>query len=154
MAKPKSKTNDKGAIPAAPGKVFDGPVVGMPEGLTVTRRVTMPSLALKTPGQGRALLIQDAMRISQIKDKTDQKREPATICTVTDMKSGEMFTFIVPAVVRENLVRDYPSDSYVGKGFWIVNKGKRTETQRYNDFEITEVTVKAEHHAFPIPQKS
>lgn len=145
MSKAKGKSKSKQAssstevaLPSAPGTAVAVPS-SLPEGIKVKRRITLPSLAIKTPGQGRALVIMDAMRVSKVKDKSEQKREPATICTVGDMQTGEMFTFIVPAVIKGNLDENYPDDSYVGKAFWIQNKGKRTESQRYNDFELSEV---------------
>lgn len=144
MATKKSKSSkgtqdNENQLPKAPGAAITAPPASLPEGFTVKRRITLPSLALKQVGQGRALKIMEEMRISKVKDKSDQKREPATVCPVTDMATGEVFTFIVPAVVRENLRDNYPDDSYVGKTFWIVNKGKRSESQRYNDFEVSEV---------------
>lgn len=123
--------------------------MNLPAGVTLKRHVTLPSLAIKVVGQQEILFIMDAIRVSKIKQKIElnvdgtQKaaREPAQICTAGKHGTGELVTFIVPAVVRENLVRDYPNDSYVGKSFVIQNKGKRTEAQRYNDFAIVEVDV-------------
>lgn len=111
------------------------------DGLQVKRHITLPSFTVKEASKQRTFFIMDAMRISQIKSKKDdeQKRDPATICTVVDMDTGEHGTFIVPAVVKANLERDYPEAGYVGKAFAIINKGKRTEAQRYNDFAIYEV---------------
>lgn len=118
----------------------------LPEGFKVKRSVTLPVIVIKKAGDFRVLKITDAMRISKIEDKKaaktadgEKKREPATICTVIDVKSGEMGTFIVNAVVKSNLERDYPNDSYVDKTFYIKNRGKRQESQRYNDFDIHEV---------------
>lgn len=119
-----------------------GAKAALPPGIVIKRRITMPSLVMKKAGQTLFLNIVDAMRVSTVKDKptTDGKaKEPATICTAGDILTGEMFTFLVPSVVRENLRRDYPGDSYVGKCFMIENKGKRTEGQRYWDFAISEI---------------
>jgi hypothetical protein len=147
MSKPKKTTKApeaqaSTATAVATAAPLPATAVRLPVGVKIVKRITMPSLALKQAGVGRALYIRDEMRISTVKDKsTDKPREPATICTVADVETGEEFTFIVPAVVRENLQRDYPNGGYVGKTFWICNKGKRTEAQRYNDFEIAEVDV-------------
>jgi hypothetical protein len=116
--------------------------VKLPEGFKVKRQVTLPSLALKQVNVSRVLRINDEMRISKIQDKPDaqgKKREPATICTVTDLETGVLYTLIVPAVVKANLERDYPDGKYVGLAFQITNMGKRSESQRYNDYQILEV---------------
>ena len=114
--------------------------VAIPEGYAVARAVTLPSLSIKQ-GAGYPLRIDSVMRISQVKEKKgeDKKREPATICDCTNVADGEQYIFIVPAVVKENLTRDYPKDSYVGKVFQIANMGKRQENQRYFDFSILEL---------------
>jgi len=118
----------------------------LPAGIVITRRITMPSLVMKKAGVVAYLTIVDAMRVSTVKNKpvkdSDGKEkplEPATVCTVGDILTGEMYTFLVPSVVRENLKRDYPNDTYVGKCFLIENKGKRNEGQRYWDFAIAEI---------------
>ncbi len=120
----------------------------MPEGVKVVKRVTMPTLVMKVPDQSWTLFIRDEMRLSKIENKTGKdadgkarKMEPATICTVADVTTGEEFTWLVPSVVQSNLQRDYPDDGYVGKCFWIKNNGKRTPSQRYWDFSIAEVDV-------------
>lgn len=114
----------------------------IPDGFKVKRNITLPVLVLKKAGDKRIVEIQDEMRVSKIEQKADaqgKKREPATICTVADAQTGEQFTMLVPAVVKSNLLRDYPEAKYVGKVFMIENMGKRTEAQRYNDFRIYEV---------------
>lgn len=114
----------------------------LPEGFKIKRSITLPVLVLKKAGDSKTVKIQDAMRVSKIEQKADaagKKREPATICTVVEVLTGEQFTMLVPAVVKSNLLRDYPDDTYVGKVFMIENMGKRTEAQRYNDFRIYEV---------------
>jgi hypothetical protein len=158
-----SKKKDAGSKPEESTQVvpFQAGSLVLPAGVTIKRHVTLPSLAIKNPGQAEILTILDPMRVSKIKQKVEldsagkpkAPREPATICTVgrhagehnPSAKTGQ-FTFIVPAVVRENLERDYPADAdgvvgYVGKSFYIVNCGKRTESQRYNDFQIAEADV-------------
>lgn len=147
---------------AAPGTalapVGAGLPMNLPAGLKMVKRVTLPSLALKVEGDARALLFASEMRVSKIEDKPDaqgKKREPATICDVGDVTTGEQFIFIVPAVVKANLERDYSEKgadgrpSYVGRVFYIRNEGKRKDGQRYNDFTIiecdaSELTAKAQ----------
>lgn len=136
MAKRQGKKEEQAPQVAAPT------AANLPEGFKVKRSITLPVLVLKKQGDTATVLIQDAMRVSKVETKADasgKKREPATICTVVKVDSGEQFTMLVPAVVKANLLRDYPDDDYVGKTFMIQNMGKRTEAQRYNDFRIFEV---------------
>lgn len=138
MAKGKKAATAATAAPtiAAAGKM------DLPEGIKAKRVVTLPSFAIKKPGESRTVKILDAMRVSKIVQKADEKgktREPATICTVVDLATGEQATMIVAAVVKANLERDYAGEKYVGLSFYIKNLGKRTESQRYNDFQIVEV---------------
>ena len=113
-----------------------------PEGFKTKRVITLPTIVIKEPGTSRVLTLVDAFRISKVEAKPaadGTKVKPATICTATDAVSGEMGIFIVPTVVLSNLERDYPEEGYVGKTFHIANLGKRKESQRYNDFSISEV---------------
>lgn len=113
----------------------------MPEGFKVKRQITLPSLSIKKTGDAWTLKILDAMRVSKVVDKgaDGKKREPATICTVSDVSNGELFTFIIPAVVKKNLQDNYPDDTYVDKIFFIKNMGKRNDAQKYYDFQLAEV---------------
>lgn len=116
----------------------------LPEGFKRVRTVTLPSFSLKEIGVGRGLKIMDAIRVSKVEGKPDKdgnKPKPADICTAADVQTGQMYIFIVPAVVKSNLERDYPKESYVDKGFYMVNMGKRTPNQRYNDYAIDEIAV-------------
>lgn len=116
--------------------------LNLPAGFKMVRQITVPSLSIKKIGDFRVLRFNDEMRVSKVIEKAEagkKPREPATICGVTDTATGELFTFIVPAVVKSNIERDYAEASYVGKVFYIKNMGKRNETQRYNDFQVLEV---------------
>lgn len=132
----------------------------LPAGFKVAKILTLPTIVLKKKGEARILTIKDAIRISKVEGKknADGTREkPAKICTAIDAQTGEMGTFLVPAVVQSNLEKEYAevvmdkegkitgvkpgTEKYVGKTFHIVNMGKRTPGQRYNDFTISEVTT-------------
>jgi len=115
----------------------------LPAGVKVTRKLQMPSLVLKTPGELRILAIVDAMRKSKVpgKKKADGTQEdPATICTVGDVQSGEMFIWLVPAVVQSTFTQEFNADDYVGRSFAVKNLGKR-EGKRHVDFAVDEVDV-------------
>jgi hypothetical protein len=151
MAKPKGNKKTKPEAPetanlpaVASSVALTTPV---PEGFKAKRAVTLPSLSIKT-GASYCLRLEDTLRVSKVKDKptfeSDGKtlkkpRDPATICTATDVVTGEQYIYLVNAVVVENLKRDYPDDTYIGKIFKIANMGKRNETQRYFDFSIIEL---------------
>lgn len=118
----------------------------VPAAFKIKRTITVPSLAIKNVGQGYALKFDSAMRVSTIsqkagtgKDGQTKQMEPATIANVTDVQTGEQYIYLVATVVKSNLENNYADESYVGKVFWICNKGKRKESQRYSDFEIQEI---------------
>lgn len=146
MAKNKSAVSASSAAAAlASGEASTGTsvvvpanrAIQLPGGFKIKRMITVPSLVLKE-GLARAIRIDSEIRVSKVVD-TKTKREPANICDVTDVETGEKFIFLCPKVVQANLERDYPDLKYVGKAFYIQNLGKRTETQRYNDFGIAEI---------------
>lgn len=112
----------------------------LPQGMKVKRMLTVPSLVLKDVGQSATLRFDSPIRESKVVD-TKTKRDPARIADVTNMETGEQNILIVNSVVESNLQRDYPNDGYAGLTFFIQNLGKRTESQRYNDFGIAEVEV-------------
>lgn len=148
MASKDKKASNKDKLSGAdsnkdwPGAPVTQPA-NLPEGFKVKRSVTLPSLAIKKPGECHVLRFDSAMRVSDVMDKKKADdgtpRKPATIANVTELSTGEQFIFIVPTVVVKNLERDYKDDAYKGLIFQITNKGKRTEGQSYNDFSILEL---------------
>lgn len=134
---PAKLTGESTALAIVPMKV--------PEGVTVVRRLTMPSLVFKKDGEAHVLAIVDKLRVSSVpgKKKADGTTEdPATICTVGDCETGEMFTWLVPSVAQSVFERDYPGDEYVGKAFYVRKDGKR-EGKRHIDYTIAEVDASA-----------
>ncbi len=132
----------------------------LPAGFKTAKILTLPVITIKKKGEGRVLTIKDAIRVSKVEGKVGAdgvRQKPANICTAIDAVTGEMGTFLVPSVVQGNLEKEYAkvifdkegkakgvepgTEKYVGKTFHIVNLGKRSEGQRYNDFKIAEVTV-------------
>ena len=141
MSKAKSSTKAKPAAKEAPAAIAS--TTTMPAGFKAKRVITLPSLAIKNAGEAHTLKILDEMRISNVAGKVNKEtglpEKPATVCTAVDIGTGQQVIFIVSAVVKGNLERDYPDGAYVGLLFYIKNMGKRKEGQRYNDFEIVEV---------------
>lgn len=131
----------KGGKQAAPAFV-PASAANLPAGFKTKKLVTLPTLSLKQVGVTYSVQILDAMRVSQLKAKQKvggKEMEPATVCTVVKLDTGEQANMLIPAVVKGNLQEHYPNDSYVGCMFQITNNGKRSETQRYNDFSIIEI---------------
>lgn len=117
----------------------------LPAGFVVKRAVTLPGIVLKKEGDCRCLRIDEAMHLSAAKmaantEKGAKEMEPATVCAVTDVVTGEQGNFVVPAVVKGNLEEKYPDDEYVGLIFQITHNGKRPG-KRYADFTVLELAV-------------
>ncbi len=147
MAKTASKVKEALSPSTAVTLAPSSGLTALPAGLKVKRILTVPSLVLKVPGEGRALYFVSAIRVSKVVKKAVEGQpveKPANIADVGDVATGEQFIFLVPSVVQSNLERDYPNEDYVGKTFYIENAGKRTQSQRYNDFKIFEVEQSTE----------
>lgn len=67
-----------------------------------------------------------------------KKKEPATLCNVIDLKTGEPAQLILNAVVKSVLFEEYPNDAYVGKCFSIT-KQARVSGKTYDPFSIEEI---------------
>jgi len=110
----------------------------------VAKRVTMPTInpATNVP---YIFKIMDAFRKSTyvkpvVAGEEEKKEKPATICTVTDMETGQIALWLVPEVAYKNITEQYPDDSYVGKIFGCQKLPKRPG-KRYFDFEIAELEL-------------
>jgi hypothetical protein len=87
--------------------------------------------------------IETAMHIGKdIKSRTPvdeaKKKEPATLCNVTNLETGEPAQIILNAVLKSVLIEEYPNDSYVGKCF-AVTKQSRQPGKQYDPFNIEEI---------------
>lgn len=76
-------------------------------------------------------------------EKLDDKKEPAEICEVIDMETGEHRTLVTSTVLRKELLKQYPSDGYVGKFFQL--SMSRRENKNYNDVTLVEIEDPTEH---------
>lgn len=86
------------------------------------------------------VLIETAAHIGkEMKPGADgKKKEPATLCNVIDLKTGEPAQLILNAVVKSVLTEEYPGDSYVGKCF-AITKQARVPGKSYDPFSIEEI---------------
>lgn len=160
-AKPKKAAVTKQTESAVPEMSAEqlAKAANVPAGFKAKRVLTLPVVTIKKKGESRVLTINDGIRISKVEGKLDKetgvREKPAKICTVTDAITGEMGTFLVPAVIQSNLEKEYcelildkdgkvtgvvpGTEKYVGLTFHMANLGKRKDTQRYNDFSLSEV---------------
>jgi hypothetical protein len=131
MAKAKSKgkkEQDAAPVSAAPGRKFK-----------TIRNVTLPVLSAKieTPLYVR---IQSEMRVGkEMKAGAGEaKKAPATLCTATNLETGEVVELIVSAVVKSVFEENYPDGAYVGKSFCLVKHAKK-EGKNYFNFSVDEI---------------
>lgn len=66
-----------------------------------------------------------------------KKKEPAHICEVVNLETGEPHILICPTVFRKELSECYPGDGYVGKCFAI--SFTRIDGKDYNVYTIAEI---------------
>jgi hypothetical protein len=106
-----------------------------------TKLLTRPTLKF-LDGIPRYVRIETVMVVSkEIKSRTpntNQNREPATVCDVIDLTTGEEAQIVCAAIVKSTLMESYPNDSYVGKSFSIT-KMKKEENKNYNRYRIEEI---------------
>ncbi len=91
-------------------------------------------------GVAVCVLIETAMHIGKdMKPGADgKKKEPATLCDVIDLKTGEPCQLIMNAVVKSVLSEEYPNDAYVGKCF-AITKQVRVQGKAYDPFSVEEI---------------
>jgi hypothetical protein len=85
--------------------------------------------------------IEEKMHIGkEMKKKAgdDKVKEPATLCNVIDLKTGEPAQIILNAVVKSVLTEEYPNDTYVGCCF-AITKQARVQGKQYDPFNIEEI---------------
>lgn len=66
------------------------------------------------------------------------KMDPATVCQVTNLETGERQTLICNTVLVSTLEESYPDDKYVGLCFRIV-KHEKAKGKKYNTFSIDQI---------------
>jgi hypothetical protein len=135
MAKAKAKQRVSAtAANTAPGRAFK-----------VVRNVTLPVLPVKIE-EPVYVTIKDAMRVGAAQKevidkqtgKPKPKMEPATVCTVVDLMTGEVKTLIVAAVVKGIFEDEYAGETYVGKSFCLVKHAKK-EGKNYFNYSVDEI---------------
>lgn len=126
----------------AAGKKFD------PKNVEVVRPLVLPVLKYEeeTPilvkietKMVKSTMTQDR-KPADGKGEKKEKMEPATICQVTNLETGERQTLVCNAVLVSTLDEQYPDDDYIGRGFRIVKHAK-AKGKRYHTFSIDEIKV-------------
>lgn len=117
----------------------------MPGGLKFkkTKTVTVPVLKLM-PGAPAYVRFEQAMEKSkQMAQKVGEKpMDPATIMHCTDLNTDDECLLIVGKVFEGVINDTYPNNSYVGKCFEVINRGKLGD-KKYNAYSLTEIEIEA-----------
>lgn len=115
------------------------------------RLLTVPVLSLKD-NEPRILRFDGKMHIGKtMKTKEGEKaKDPATIASVTDMESGEIFELIVSAVLHSVLDETFPDDSYVGRVFSVTALPKR-DGKQYKGMKVFEMEIASDDKVEALP---
>jgi hypothetical protein len=100
------------------------------------RAVTLPVIPLGKNVE-HFFVILTAITIGK---KISDNKEPARICNVLDMESGQVAICVAPTVMFNELNNNYPDNSYVGKGFSIMSRPGPSGS-KWNHCEIAEVAI-------------
>lgn len=111
------------------------------------RSVTLPLKSLKTLGDIAHVRITTPITVGKKLQGDDSTKEPAHLCNIIDLDTGEEMQMIIPKVLRSTLEEEYPTVGekigYLGKCFEIENLGKKAgrgkSAEGYNTFRIVEV---------------
>jgi hypothetical protein len=108
---------------------------------TVGRKLTIPPLKFEID-KPVYVLVTGPMHVGRKLKGSGQKSkmEPATLCNVVDMQTGEQFQLICATMIRGIFEDNYPNHSYVGNAFQIIKHNKR-EGKSYYDYSMDEVLL-------------
>lgn len=114
----------------------------LPAGFKVAKKVTLPAKSVK-PGESGVFWVVEPIHVSTVQGKLREdgtRDKPASVCRAVDMSTGEEIILIVGVVIAKNLDEHYPNNGYVNKVFGIENRGKAKVSDKYNSYNITELT--------------
>lgn len=100
------------------------------------RSVTLQQIKLEK-NQTRVLYFIGPMYLGE--KLPNSTMEAATLAHCADMETGEDGVVICPAVLQKELDKNYPGESYVGRGFEVTMT--RNPERKYNHFAIDEVAI-------------
>ena len=84
-------------------------LANLPAGFKAKRSLQIPTLVMKTMGQGLALAFLSNLEVSRVPPKKKEEAF-ATVATVADTATGEQYQFLVPAVVESTLLQTFAPD--------------------------------------------
>tara|TARA_R110000782_G_scaffold263592_1_gene356317 strand:+ start:9092 stop:9490 length:399 start_codon:yes stop_codon:yes gene_type:complete len=105
------------------------------------KNVTLP-LIKPTIGQEFYIGIINAMYVGKDIQQVvgGKKMEPATLVDCTDLETGELCQFIVPAVLKSIFDDEYTDNAYVGKQFALTKLAKKAD-KGYFGFKVSEIEI-------------
>lgn len=101
--------------------------------------LTRPVLKFVTD-EPRYILLQGRIYLGkEMKQRGEEKKkEPAHLCDVVDLSTGELAQIIVNAVPMSVLKESYPNNGYVGCSFSITRQS-RQNGKSYDPFKVEEI---------------
>lgn len=78
----------------------------VPGGFKLKKRITLPTLSMKTEGDMAVLKTMTNPEVSSVTDTAGQK-ENAVVCDVIDMETGQNMRWLLPSVVLGNFIKEY-----------------------------------------------
>lgn len=90
------------------------------------KTVVRPVLKL-TPGVEYYIKIAGPLHLGR---SVADDKEPATLCNIVDLNTGEEMQIVAPKLLREALTENYEKETYIGKCFAI--ELMRVPDKRYN----------------------
>jgi hypothetical protein len=139
----KKAATDKAAAEKTAAEKFATDQAAVAARFTTKRKLVMPLLKMQTnvPIYVKPLAAHFTGKdISKGETDEKKKRNPAELCNVVDLVTGEEVQIIVSAVVLSVWDDDYPDHGYVGKGFKIT-KGKKGEGKSYFSYSVDEIEL-------------
>jgi hypothetical protein len=158
MAKSQIIDNETGEVIEAEGKALRiseqaAPAI-MVNGMAirVKKQVTLPTLKhdsgqtvlvrITDPFVSETSVEKKTVKVAGV-DTEIEEEKTLHIARVTELQSGENFTYVLNAITHDNIVGAYPNDDYVGKCFAIQKLGT-VQGKRYKDVKVVEIEVETE----------
>lgn len=158
MAKSQVIDNETGEVVETEGKALKVSEQATPAimvngmAIRVKKQVTLPTLKhdsgqtvlvrITDPFTSEASVEKKTVKINGVDTEVEEEKT-IHIARVTELQSGENFTYVLNAITHDNIVGAYSDDSYVGKCFAIQKLGV-VQGKRYKDVKVVEIEVETE----------
>ena len=110
---------------------------GTAPSFAVVKAVTRPVLRFGT--QPEYIRIESLMYEGEVMEKSKIKAIP-TLLEVINLKTGEAMLMVCAEVFKQEILRNYPKDAYVGKDFQV--RKIKVDGKDYALWAIAEIEVK------------